>query len=144
MTYESSLDKSSLSKLPLDELPLYDLWLYFQVTNTSNISFVNRKEIKEKRTVCPSYLLLPLQYKSRYPKLCLLLPLNPTFNSHTKSIYVNKRFQCLIQVRLYYRICRVILAIDLLNLKEFLTLIELPKCHNVNYKAFLLCGTKLN
>ena len=78
------------------------------------------------------------------PSPYLLLPLNLTFNSYMQSICVNKCLQCLVWVCLRYHIYQVILAINPLNLKEFLTLVGLLKCHNINYKALLLYGTKLN
>ena len=78
------------------------------------------------------------------PLLYLLFLFDPIFNLYTQGICVNECLQYLIRVCLCYRICQVILVINLLNFKEFLPFIKLLKCYNINYKAFLLCSTKLN
>ena len=46
--------------------------------------------------------------------------------------------------RFRYRVGGVTGAINPLNLKEFSPFIGLTKCHNIDYKALLLCGTKLD
>src|ERR1700722_5375500 len=42
---------------------------------------------------------------------------------------------------LCHRICRIVLATNPSNPKEFLILVGLLKCHNIGYKALLLRGT---
>ena len=113
------------------------------VTRNGNLPYIMALFL----TLATLLLQLPSKYKyylAGVMNIIPLLPLNLTFNLYTQSIYINKRLQCLIQIRLYYYIRRVILAINLLNLKEFLTLIGLLKCYNINYKALLLYSTKLN
>ena len=73
----------------------------------------------------------------------LLLPFNLIFNPYIQSVYINKRFQSLVQVCLRYYIYQVILAISPLNFKEFLLFIELLKCYNINYKALLFYSTNV-